>query len=343
MSNNPENPQLSKSEIEIPEQMRDRINFGLLNLGFDEALVRQFEIKPVDDFHRNCLEICAPTNQGGEPIFIAKFLDPLLGYDVDEDSVRREHAIGQYASGVVPELKARKLSGWFGATAVSPALVLYDYLGQAATNITGVEETMSIVHDLMPIIVNLHTRTASTYFGQNLNEAQAATRTTPTGIGASITKFLLNDIRRGNMDTSGEIENLIRNRWIPLLDQLNKFSLCHQDITLSNIIIKEGRVNSLIDWTHGGWSDPTNDLSYLFFWALIRGGRQDVESLFESAKQVYSDIGLHPEATMPFYLAFKSIEYGRFKGEKWVEMGRELLKCNSAEEAFSLLDSTKSL
>lgn len=71
------------------------------------------------------------------------------------------------------------------------------------------------------------------------------------------------------------------------------------------------------------------------FWCIKRGKGEDIRQLLNDSMQKYHAVGLHPEDTLSFFLAFKCIEYGRFKGEPWLTLGRNLLAINDMDEAIS--------
>lgn len=335
MSSEKERPKQEGFELE--RNIRNKLDSCLIEVGYPMEAIAGMVIAPVDHYHRNCYYITFQDSTESRPTYVFKTLDPKKGWDVHEDMVRREHNVGVYASKKVSGLKPRLLSGWSSATETDPALVLYSYLGEAATYIEDPEETFEILSNLLPLLVDLHISTVSPNFGTSLNESERGQELYTAGNGAEIAKFLLNDIARDNLDPSGEIVNLIRSKWIPMLDQERVFSLTHKDVTLSNIIVEDGKPTSLIDWTYSRWEDPAYDLAYLAFWCVKRGKGGEIGELINDSLERYHQVGLYPEKTLPFFLAFKCIEYGRFKGNQWVLVGQKLLETNDMNEAILLM------
>ncbi len=335
MSSETERPKQEGFELE--KNIQDNLDRCLAEVGHSNESISKIVVSPVDHYHRNCYYVTFQDSDESRPTYVFKTLDAKKSWDVREDMVRREHNVGIYASKKVPGLKPRLLSGWSSATETDPALVLYSYLGEAATYIEDPEETFVILSNLLPLLVDLHTSTVSPIFGKSLDENERRQEAYLNGIGTEIARFLLNDIDRDGLDPSGKITNLIKEKWIPALDKETIFSLSHKDVTMSNIIIEGEKPISLIDWTYSRWEDPAYDLAYLAFWCVKRGKGHEIMDLINSSMEKYHQVGLYPEKTLPFFLAFKCIEYGRFKGNQWVLVGQKLLETNDMNEAILLM------
>jgi len=327
----------SEQTFELEAGGKTKLANCLVEMGHGIDAIRDVEIARVDHYHNNCCYVFLSKEDDSDPAYVMKILDPQKGWDVNETDIRREHNVGAFASKIVPELAPRLFAGWCSSNDNTPGIVLYSYLGEAATYVTEPEQTLEILSKLLPSLVKLHVSTSSTVFGKAIEEEERKSEKYEYGHGMEIAKGLLNDIRRENLDPDGRIESVIKEKWIPILDSEDRFSLCHNDVTMSNILVRDNTPVSLIDWTYSRWGDPSSDLAYLAFWCINRGKGEDISELYNLAFPVYNENGLHPERTLPFFLAYKCIEYGRFKGEDWVSLGQSLLSIDDSNEAISLI------
>lgn len=323
--------------VELDTKIKVKLTSCLVEVGHSEEIAGSATLTRVDHYHDNCFNVTINGNDGPGLAYVLKLLDSAKAWDTRENVLRREHDVGFFAAGIVPELKPRLFAGWASATEGSPALILYSYLGEAATYIKDSEQTLEILSALLPSLVKLHTKTVSGEFGKSLNKDGRKGEQYPQGVGAEIVRFLLNDIERDRLDPTGEILGLIKDKWIPVLDKEEVFSLTHKDVTMSNVIVKDGRPISLIDWTYSRWEDPAYDLAYLAFWCITRGRGDEIRNLLNQSLSSYHEVGLYPEKTLSFFLAFKCIEYGRYIGKDWVSLGHDLLNVDSSDAAFSLM------
>ena len=286
-----------------------------------------FSFAEVDNYHRNCFFVFSD----GKPRFVAKFLDQ--GWDINLESIWRDQEVNEYASELIG-IPKRKIFKIIEKTGPNPNVVIYDFLGFALREDSlQPGELVERAKDVLDILKKLHTSTVSPYFGSSLKETRRAEE--KVSVGAAIKLFLLNDIERENLDPSGEAKQLIEEKWQPILDNEKVFSLTHGDVTLSNILIGESEV-ALIDWSYSRWSLPSYDLSYLLFWLLKAGEIELGERLFTEAKKVYAAEGFDIEKTCPFFLGQKTIEYGRFKGRDWVDLGKKIFKKDNFADAARL-------
>lgn len=327
----------SENPFELGVGIKTKLTNCLIDVGHDIDATRTVEIAKVDHYHNNCCYVFLGKEEDSDPTYVMKILDPQRGWDVNESDIRREHNVGAFASEIVPELAPRLFAGWCSANDGSPGVVLYSYLGEAATYVTEPEQTLEILSKLLPLLIKLHAGTSSTVFGKALMEDERKKEAYEQGHGMEIAKCLLNDIRRENLDPGGQIEMVIKDKWIPILDSEDRFSLCHNDVTMSNILVKDNTPIALIDWTYSRWGDPSSDLAYLAFWCISRGKGEDIRELYNLSFPIYNENGFHPERTLPFFLAYKCIEYGRFKGQDWVSLGQNLLSIGDSNEAISLI------
>lgn len=318
----------------LSNSLKKRINESLADLGFDENQISKISLKRVDDFHKNIFIIFIPSANASSPVtLILKILDPKSDWNITSKGIRKEHDFSFYASKMVSGLESRKVAGYFKKTKNLPAIIFYDYLGQAATKIDDPQKILSIVQQSLPLLTELHLKTVSKHFGKSLNVFQRTKEDYFEGVGMEMIRLLLNDIKKDNLDPQGEISCLIEKKWLPILNAEKIFCLIHKDITLSNIIVQNGKVKAFVDWAYSGWEDPAFDLAYLLFWALKSGQQTATLDLFNSILPLYKKVGFNIETTLSFFLAFKCLEYARFKGERWLKLGRELLGASSFKEA----------
>jgi len=287
-------------------------------------------LTPVDHYHRNCA-VLACTHGNGKKVI--KILDS-RSFDVRKEEILRENRVGLYASKKVPSLKPREIVGLFTDSNHPdvPTVVVYDYLGRAYGEDVSTKELLKVVDVTLKKITDLHKANISPKWGYSLSEKKRAEN--PYDIAIETTRYLFNDMTRDGLDPSGKIKGLIENRWHPLFRQVKFFTLCHKDVTLSNIIARPEQDITLIDWTHARWDDPTYDMAYILFWPIMRGEAHKILDKFKRYQPVYGSMGLDICSRFPFYLAHKFIEYGRFKGLKWVNIGHQLLNLSNAEEAI---------
>lgn len=328
---------VDQNEIERVAQLRSQVIDVLKSVGIDSRKAKNIDLLQVDEYHRNVFFVIDPEAPNQEPLYVVKSLDKNVAWDVVENSVRREHDIAYYASTVVPELIPRTVAAWVAKTDMNPAVVLYNYLGEAASPMMDSNQIKKIAQESMVLLQKIHLNTLSRNYGVSLDDEKRVLERYPAGLGSEKVRYLLNDIKRDNLDPTGIIHKIISKKWIPLLDAQKIFCLTHKDITLSNILIKDGRVRTFIDWTHSRWDDPAYDIAYLAFWSVKLQGQGGIVSAISLAEPRYANSGFDIASTFPFYLAFKCIEYGRFKGRKWVDLGAKILETDSMTESLDLM------
>lgn len=325
-----------KHEIFVPQEVLTHAKTCLESLGFNEVDASRVTFEPVDHYHKNTVLLKIPS-ETGEQKLIMKVLDKKLAWDVSETGIVLEHDTGHFVGTLLPELPSRTVAGWFSKDDDMPTLVFYHYLGEAATYIEDPEMILTITNESMNLLSRLHLKTISGKFGKSLSENDRENEQYPEGIAAEIVRYLVNDIHRDNLDPEGNIINTIYERWIPILNEPRPFCLTHKDMTMSNIMQKDGHVYTFIDWTYSRWDDPANDLAYLAFWAINFGKGDETKQHLSELIPQYQSSGLEIDKTFPFFLAFKCIEYGRFKGSQWVEAGKKILSTSNSSEAIESL------
>jgi len=286
-----------------------------------------FSFALVDNYHKNCFFIF----DNDLPRFVVKVLDQ--GWDIDMKSIYRDQEVNEYASNLIG-VPRRKIVKIIEKNGPNPKVVVYDFLGLALRE-DSLEpaELVEYTKDVLDTLRRLHISTASRYFGSSLQETTRSEE--KVNIGEAVSCFLLNDIEKESLDTSGEAKRLVKEIWQPILDNEKVFSLTHGDVTLSNMLLV-GNGIALIDWSYSRWSMPSYDLSYLLFWLLKAGEKELSIRLFADAKKVYASEGFDIEKTCPFFLGQKAIEYGRFKGRDWVDLGKKIFKKNNFAGAAQL-------
>lgn len=328
---------VNQNEIDRVVQLKRQIVVILGDVGVDLHKARNIDLIQVDEYHRNVFFVIDSDSLIKEPLYVIKSLDKNIAWDVAENSIRREHDIAYYASTVVPELIPRTVAAWVAKTDKAPAVILYNYLGEAATPMMDGKQIKKIVQESLILLQNIHLNTISKHYGVSLDDEKRALEKYPAGIGTEKVRYLLNDIKRDNLDPTGKIHKIILEKWIPLLDAQHTFCLTHKDITLSNILMKDGHVRAFIDWTHSRWDDPACDIAYLAFWSAKFKQLDELVMTMSETEPRYANFGIDISSVFPFYLAFKCIEYGRFKERGWVDLGAKVLNTDSLNESLDLL------
>lgn len=325
------------SEVERVLALRMHVSRCLESVGFNRSQLELISLTPVDNYHKNVFFVKDVMAPGNDPFYVVKTLDKRIAWDVAEDGVRREHDIAFYASTMVPELQPRTIAAWFAKTDTTPATVFYNYIGETASPTMTPEQILVISQESLELLRKLHLKTISKYYGTSIDEQKRASEHYLNGLGAEKTRYLLNDIKRDLLDPTGEIQQKILEKWIPLLNKQSIFCLTHKDITLSNVLLRNEHVATFIDWTHSRWDDPAYDIAYLAFWAIKHGHADNFMTELSELEPEYIASGIDISSTFPFYLAFKCIEYGRFKGKDWVNLGKSILDTSSQSVSVNLL------
>lgn len=146
--------------------------------------------------------------------------------------------------------------------------------------------------------------------------------------------YLLSDIERdGIMLTSREQDDL--NRAIMNLSKAAHFCLCHCDVTLRNTLVSGEEVH-LIDWTYSHYTKPDFDIANVIFWLADFRLKKVLSKELGRSSERYKDLNLDIVPDLLYYLAQRYIEYGRIKGNSYIDRGKLLLRYAPALTLFEL-------
>ncbi len=184
------------------------------------------------------------------------------------------------------------------------------------------EKIALVIPNVLDYLFLLHSRTISQSFGY-LEKATLKEFTIPFGQFESI--YLRADILRDGIDLSfREKKNL--NRAIEILNQAELFCLCHWDVTRRNTLIDDSVVH-LIDWSYAHYAHPASDIAGVTFWLMELGLKAQMRRELVRSCERYQRLGFNIASLLPFYLAQRYIEVGRFRGRRYVRKGKKLLEC----------------
>ena len=111
---------------------------------------------------------------------------------------------------------------------------------------------------------------------------------------------------------------------IVLLNAQRLFCLCHCDITLRNAIW-DGVEPHLIDWALSRFCHPASDVANVLFWLTECGMIDSALAEFRKAETRYQEINFSLIDILPFYLGQRYIEFGRIRGDEYIQHGMKVL------------------
>jgi len=173
---------------------------------------------------------------------------------------------------------------------------------------------------MLNFLFRLHLRTQSTVYGYTTKKPLPFEQQT---IGETETYFLRSDITRDNINLSNK-EKAGLSHLIKLFNNQQRFCLCHCDVTLRNSLRSKNNVY-LIDWAFCHFTHPAHDIAHVIFWLYEEGLIELAGREFIRAQQRYKRIGFQMGPIFTFYLAQRYIEFGRIRGEYFIDKGKYLL------------------
>jgi len=194
-----------------------------------------------------------------------------------------------------------------------------------------------VIPKVLDYLYDLHSKTISNSFGYSLKPKRRYTGKASIRFAEFESKYLLADIQRDNIEFNA-IERKDLMRAVNLLNNARLFCLCHSDVTLSNIIWDGSNVH-LIDWSYSHFSEPTFDIAYTIFWLLEFGFLDQAKEEIQRSFERYQLLGFNIVPRFLFYLVYKYIEFGRFKGVSYIKQGKQLLKEIPSKSLEDLLSS----
>lgn len=199
----------------------------------------------------------------------------------------------------------------------SKRLAVSDYIPGEILEEMGKKTLLQASLQLCVYLFRLHSNTLSTTYGFLDRQVQVSS------VGEAETEFLRADLARDGISLGLEAYRGLE-KAKEALDQLRRFCFCHCDVTLRNSLWSNGQVH-LIDWTIARFTHPAYDLAHVLFWLAEEGFREVAEEEYKRAESRYQALGFSLAETLPFYLGQRYIEFGRIKGERYIEQGREIL------------------
>jgi hypothetical protein len=289
-------------------------------------------LEPVNNYHKSTAYVYF-NRKTQLPQAVVKVLNN-KNWDNQIDMIQKENQIGVYVEEKIPTIKSRKMKIYQSQDENPTGIVYYEYLGQAQTNLSNTEEIIDLSIEVFELLSLLHFTTISTVPGYSIDEVKR--RKENHEVAKLTCKYLLQDVKRENLDPDHEIERIIYEKWFPVFNQQTLFSLTHRDITLSNIIRMSNGGITFIDWTYSAWTDPTYDIANMVFWTIKTGTNKNLimKQIIELSN-LYKKKGFYIEQTFPYFLARKFIDFGRFRGKEYVEIGRKLLGIQDLETLIS--------
>lgn len=290
----------------------------------DKSGIRNISINKVPDRHPSTRILNIQFIDGKEERFVIKILR--------SKQEEGDKSVSDVIHEIVVQRKLRRL-GFTTKTyllletstsAIGVPFAVSSYLPGSSLNIIPRQKMSILIPKILDYLYRLHSKTISSSFGYSLNPEEQYTTKGSIQFGDFESSYLLADIKRDNLKfNSQEMSNLMQA--INSLNRARIFCLCHCDVTLSNIIWDGSSVH-LIDWSYSHFSEPAFDIAYTIFWLLELGFLEQAKEEIQKAFKRYQLLGFNIVPRFLFYLAYKYIEFGRFKGVGYINQGKQLLK-----------------
>lgn len=163
----------------------------------------------------------------------------------------------------------------------------------------------------------------------------------PSRVGIGETNFLRADISRDGirlgLDASRGLTMAMN-----LLDEQKQFCLCHCDVTSRNALW-DGTNPHLIDWAYAHFTHPAHDIAHILFLLIEAGQWRIVTDEYRKAIKRYAFLDPPLKSILPFYLGQRYIEFGRLRGQRFIEQGLKLLELIGSEDQIETLFQEKQL
>jgi len=304
----------------------------------DKRGIRTVLIEKVPDHHpfTRILKVCFPD--GREERFVAKILKSERGTaDKSVSDILHEIAIQRELKKLGFAVREYLLFETTRDNPIGFPFSIATHLKGNSLNIMPLQTASFVIPKILDYLYDLHSKTISNSFGYSLEPKGRYTKKASIRFAEFESKYLLADVQLDNIEFN-TIERKDLMRAINFLNNARLFCLCHCDVTLSNIIWDGSNVH-LIDWSYSHFSEPTFDIAYTIFWLLEFGfldqAREEIQRSFER----YQLLGFTIVPRFLFYLAYKYIEFGRFKGVSYIKQGKQLLKEIPSKSLEDLLSS----
>jgi hypothetical protein len=182
------------------------------------------------------------------------------------------------------------------------------------------ESLKKVVPLVLDYLFKIHSTNFSKNYGYILNKFLLFKG---LSVGESETLYLRSDMRRdGIVLTKEEEGGLVHVE--NLLNSQRGFCFCHCDVTLRNTLWDGCNVH-LIDWAYSRFTHPAHDIAYVIFWLCEEGLEKIATEEFLRAQQKYRTIGFELDQIFFYYFAQRCIEFGRIRGEKYINRGKQIL------------------
>jgi len=304
----------------------------------DKRDIRTVLIEKVADHHpfTRILKVCFPD--GREEKFVAKILKSEKGTeDKSVSDILHEITVQREIKKLGFAVREYLLFETTRNNPIGSPFSVATYLKGNSLNTMPPQTVSFVIPKVLDYLYDLHSKTISNFFGYFLEPKGRYTRKASVRFAEFESKYLLADIQRDNIEFN-TIERKDLMRAINFLNKARLFCLCHCDVTLSNIIWDGSNVH-LIDWSYSHFSEPTFDIAYTIFWLLEFGFLDQARKEIQEAFERYQLLGFNIVPRFLFYLAYKYIEFGRFKGVSYTKQGKELLKEIPSKSLEALLSS----
>jgi len=308
----------------------------------DKKDIKSILLSGVPDYHPFTKILQVHFSDGREEKFVIKILKDKYLKDKQWNS---DKSIKDILHEIAIQQKLNKLGFtirkylFFETTNDNPIgfpFAVVTYLEGGSLNTMSPQTVSFVLPKVLDYLYDLHSKTISRSFGYLLEPERRYVGETDVRFSEFESKYLLADIQRDNIEFNAtDRKNLTRA--INFLNDTQLFCLCHCDITLSNIVWDGSNIH-LIDWTYSHFTDPTFDIAYTIFWLLKFGFFDQVRKEIQRSFERYKLLGFNIIPRFLFYLAYKYIEFGRFKGINYIKQGKRLLKeipSKSLEDLFS--------
>lgn len=199
----------------------------------------------------------------------------------------------------------------------SRRLAVSDYISGEILEEVDKKTLLQASLQLCSYLFRLHSNTLSTTYGFLDCQVQVSS------VGEVETGFLRADLARDRISLGiGASRGLEKTKEV--LNQLGRFCFCHCDVTLRNSLWDSGQVH-LIDWAIARFTHPAYDIAHVLFWLVEEGFQEVAREEYEKAESRYHTLGFSLAEILPFYLGQRYIEFGRIRGKKYINRGKEIL------------------
>ena len=289
--------------------------------GIDE--VQYFSLKKVSNYHPHVRMLNIYRKNGDVKKYLIKvFVDQNEHSDKNLDSILREERVLKKLKNYGFLTKERVIVKEKGNEVIGFPFVVSAALPGRSINNLSKKAVALLADDILEYLYYLHKRTISSSFKKEFYP-----RSLKKSFEELESEYLLSDIQRAGINFSEKEKDSLE-RAISSLGEVELFSLCHCDVTLSNIIW-DGKDVNMIDWTYSHFSTPAYDLAYFFFWMIKYEFINELEKKMRKVFEMYKEIGFNLSAPFLYYLSQKYIEYGRMmEGDErshYIKKGKKLL------------------